>query len=128
MFAIDESASSFWAREIRGTLSIASTVALRAASDFRSSGFCAGQRKLTSIAPSRSRPTSSAEGGRTLNTMSDVAQRRATSSTISAPAARYASSAICAASPAPASTATRNPCLISFSTTSGTVATRFSFG
>jgi cyclic pyranopterin phosphate synthase len=46
----------------------------------------------------------------------------------SAPADRYASSLICAASPAPASTATRKPCLISFSTTSGTVATRFSPG
>ena len=32
MFAIAESASSFWARVMRGTASIASTVALRRAS------------------------------------------------------------------------------------------------
>ena len=46
MFAIELSASSFWAREMRGTLSIASTVAFFAASRCSSSGFCAGQRKL----------------------------------------------------------------------------------
>src|SRR5688572_31613915 len=51
---------------------------------------------------------------------------RQTSELISAPAARYASSEKFAASPAPDSTATRKPSLISFSTTSGTVATRFS--
>ena len=128
MLAIDDSASSFCAREIRGTLSIASTVAFLAASCCRSSGFCAGQMKLTSVPPSRSRPTSSPFGARTLKTMSDVAQSRALSATTSAPAVRYASSLIWAASPAPASTATLNPCLISFSTTSGTVATRFSPG
>ena len=59
MLAIDESASSFCAREMRGTLSIASTVAFLAASCCNSSGFCAGQMKLTSVPPSRSRPTSS---------------------------------------------------------------------
>ena len=63
-----------------------------------------------------------------MNTMSDVAQSCARSAMISAPLARYASSLICAASPAPVSTATRKPILISFSTTSGTVATRFSSG
>jgi hypothetical protein len=45
---------------------------------------------------------------------------------ISAPAARYASSLQLAESPAPVSTMTLKPSLISFSTTSGTVATRFS--
>ena len=73
MLAIDESASSFCAREMRGTLSIASTVALRAASDCIRSGFCAGQMKLTSMPPSRSSATSSVVGPRTLKTMSDVA-------------------------------------------------------
>src|SRR6476619_2166897 len=56
MFAIDDSASSFCAREIRGTLSIASTVAFLAASACSRSGFCAGQMKLTSAPPSRSGP------------------------------------------------------------------------
>ena len=88
MLAIDDSASSFCAREMRGTLSIASTVAFRAASCCSRSGFCAGQMKLTSVPPSRSRPTSSRLGARTLKTMSDVAQSLARSSTISAPAAR----------------------------------------
>src|SRR5688572_23610927 len=55
MLAIEESASSFCAREMRGTLSIASTVALRAASASISCGFCAGQMKLTRVAPSRIR-------------------------------------------------------------------------
>ena len=76
MLAIDESASSFCAREMRGTLSIASTVAFLAASCCRSSGFCAGQMKLTSVPPSRSSATSSLPGARTLKTMSDIAQSR----------------------------------------------------
>ena len=59
MFAIELSASSFWAREMRGTLSIASTVAFLAASRCSSSGFCAGQRKLIRQAPSRSSSVSS---------------------------------------------------------------------
>ena len=88
MLAIEESASSFCAREMRGTLSIASTVAFLAASCCRRSGFCAGQMKLTSVPPSRSSPTSSLPGPRTLKTMSAFAQRRARSVTISAPAAR----------------------------------------
>ncbi len=88
MLAIDESASSFCAREMRGTLSIASTVAFLAASCCSSSGFCAGQMKLTSVPPSRSSATSSAVGPRTLNTMSDIAHNPAPSATISAPAAR----------------------------------------
>jgi hypothetical protein len=71
MLAIELSASSFCAREMRGTLSMASTVALRAASCCSSSGFCAGQMKLTSVVPSRSRPTSSVDGPRTLKMMSD---------------------------------------------------------
>src|SRR6476619_2166895 len=62
MFAIDDSASSFCAREIRGTLSIASTVAFLAASACSRSGLCAGQMKLTSAPPSRSRPSSCSIG------------------------------------------------------------------
>src|SRR5689334_23974289 len=124
MLAIDESASSFCAREMRGTLSIASTVAFLAASACMRSGFCAGQMKLTSVCPSRISVTSSGLGARTLNTISAVRQIVPRSGAISAPAARYASSLNCALSPAQVSTATRNPALMSFSTTSGTVATR----
>ena len=51
MLAIDDSASIFWARETRGTLSMASTVSLRSASCCMSSGFCAGQMKLMSVLP-----------------------------------------------------------------------------
>src|SRR3954471_3925133 len=101
---------------------MASTVTLRDARLCISSGFCAGQTKATSTCPSRIRPTSSAPGARTLKMMSASHG----SETISAPAARYASSEKFAASPAPDSTATRKPSLTSFSTTSGTVATRFS--
>ena len=96
MLAIEESASSFCAREMRGTLSIASTVAFFAASCFRSSGFCAGQMKLTKVVnevvnevpPSRISATSSALGPRTLNTMSEADHSAAAVSTMPAPAAR----------------------------------------
>ncbi len=66
---------------------MASTVALRAASCCISSGFCAGQMKPTSVLPSRSRPTSSGLGARTLKTMSEVAQMSAAVGSTSAPAA-----------------------------------------
>src|SRR5437762_1187143 len=124
MPAMEVNASIFWARlSVRGSESMASTVTLRAARLCISSGFCAGQMKLTSTWPSRIRPSSAMLGARTLKTMSALGQ---TSLTTSAPAARYVSSAKFAASPAPDCTATRKPSLISFSTTSGTVATRFS--
>src|SRR5665647_1360161 len=107
---------------------MASTVAFLAASCCINSGFCAGQMKLISVPPSRSRPTSSLLGPRTLNTMSAPDHRACASGAMVAPAARYASSEKFEASPAPDSTETANPSLISFSTTSGTVATRFSPG
>src|SRR4051812_45175898 len=123
MPAMEVSASIFCAREsVRGSESMASTVTLRAARLCMRSAFCAGQMKLTSVCPARIRPTSAMLGARTLKMMSACQG----SETISAPAARYASSEKLAASPAPDCTATRKPSLISFSTTSGTVATRFS--
>src|SRR3954468_24843973 len=128
MFAMEESASSFCARDMRGTLSIASTVARRAARSRSRSGFCAGQRKLTSVWPSRIMRTSSAFGARTLKTMSAPDHTAAASGTTVAPAAAYASSEMLAASPAPAWTITVKPSFASFGTTSGTVATRFSPG
>ena len=51
MFAIADSASMRCARVMRGIASIASTVALRAASFSTRSLFCAGQMKPISIAP-----------------------------------------------------------------------------
>ena len=88
MLAIEESASSFCAREMRGTLSIASTVAFLAASASINCGFCAGQMKLTRIVPARISSTSAMLGARTLKMMSALAHRRPASPTISAPAAR----------------------------------------
>ena len=74
MFAIDDSASSFCAREMRGTLSIASTVSLRPASCCMSSGFCAGQMKLTSVLPGSQRRD--LVGGRRAHLEDDVGARR----------------------------------------------------
>ena len=45
MLAIDDSASIFWARVMRGTWSIASAVALRAARRSMSALFLPGHRK-----------------------------------------------------------------------------------
>ena len=76
MFAIADSASSFCARVMRGTASIANTVTLRAASRSTSALFCAGQMKLMRIVPGLSRSASCAavraarSAGRTLRTMS----------------------------------------------------------
>jgi len=65
----------------------ANTVTLRAASAFISSGFCAGQMKETSVAPSFSSPTSSVDGARTLKTISALDQKSAALGAIVAPAA-----------------------------------------
>ena len=75
MFAIADSASSFCARVMRGTASIANTVSLCAASRSSSGLFCAGQMKLISVAPGLSRsaslpPPGRAIGCRTFRTMS----------------------------------------------------------
>ena len=88
MFAIDDNASIFWARETRGTLSMASTVSLRSANCCMSSGFCAGQMKLTSVLPGRISMISPAVGARTLKMMSEPPMSSAALPAISAPAAR----------------------------------------
>ncbi|MNF02025.1 hypothetical protein D3C80_2011180 [compost metagenome] len=62
MFAMELNASSDCAREIRGTESIAITVTPRAASFSISSGFCAGQTKLTSVVPGFNRAISLSVG------------------------------------------------------------------
>ena len=53
MFAIDDSASIFCARLMRGTMSIAMTVAPLAAARLSRSPFCAGQKNAISICPER---------------------------------------------------------------------------
>ncbi len=106
MFAIELSASIFWAREMRGMLSIASTVAPLSVQVFRSSGFCAGQKKLIRVCPDRRSSTSFSSGARTFMTMSALSQRSAAEETTSHPASRYASSEKLADSPAPDSIAT----------------------
>ena len=86
MLAIEDSASIFWARVMRGTWSIASTVTLRAASRSTRSLFLPGQRKLMSTAPGFSRSTSSALGGCTLSSTSASDHSAAPSAVTVAPA------------------------------------------
>ena len=62
--------------------------ALAAASWAIRSGCWAGQMKPISVMPGRTSATSSTLGGRTLNTMSDVAHSSAAVGTITAPSAR----------------------------------------
>ncbi|SVK50322.1 Uncharacterised protein [Acinetobacter baumannii] len=85
MLAIELSASIDWAREMRGTESIANAVTLRAASLVISLGFCAGQIKLTSVLPSRIKAISSSCGALTFRIRSDC--HTSFSSTSAAPAA-----------------------------------------
>lgn len=85
MLAIELKASIDWAREMRGTESIASAVTLRAASFAISSGFCAGQIKLTRVLPSRINAISSSCGALTFNIRSDC--QTSAASAIVAPAA-----------------------------------------
>jgi hypothetical protein len=90
--AIELSASSFCAREMRGTQSIASTVAPRCVSRSSIAICCAGQTKPISVACFFSSAASSTPrlgwtcGGRTLITTSTEAHRLA-ASTMAAPAA-----------------------------------------
>ncbi|MEY9996858.1 hypothetical protein ABIE67_008890 [Streptomyces sp. V4I8] len=70
MFAIELRTSRDWAREMRGTASMASTVIGRRASSSTSSGFSAGPMSAISVAPSRSRPISSLDGPLTFRTIS----------------------------------------------------------
>ena len=84
MFAIDDSTSIDWAREMRGTASMASAVTPRSVSSVNSRSFCAGASRLTRVAPERSRPTSSSVGTATFITTS--LDQAASPSTRSAPA------------------------------------------
>ncbi len=70
--AIELRVSNFWAREIRGTASIASVVTPRCASAWSKAGFCPGPIRETSVLPepnsesSSSPPSASVRGARTL--------------------------------------------------------------
>ena len=125
MPAIDESASRLL-REIRGTLSIASTVALRAAA-------LSGNRGLRRPDESRpacrlraaARPRRVGRGGAPLNTMSGVGPRTRGRDDLGHSTAFLRVVEICAGvAGAPPRPRRGIPCLVSFSTTSGTVATR----
>jgi hypothetical protein len=102
--AIDDSTSIDWAREMRGTASIASAVTPCAVSCSTSSGLRAGAIIEMIVAPERSRPISSAVGALTLTTTSEDQ----TSSVLPmvTPASVKASSAWSAWAPAPVSTTT----------------------
>ncbi len=111
---------------MRGTASIASTVIRRCASSSTRLGLSAGAMRLTSVAPSASRPISSLEGALTLSTTS--AAHASSRCTTEAPASSYASSVKLDAPPAPDSTTTSYPSSISWATVTGVAATRVSPG
>ncbi len=70
MLAIEDSTSSDWAREMRGTASVASTVMPRPARSETSSEFWAGATRQTRVAPSCRRARSSGRGVLIANTTS----------------------------------------------------------
>ncbi len=104
MLAIDDRTSRDWAREMRGTASMASAVTPAFVSWVTRSGFRAGEMREARIAPGRSIAISASVGALILSTMS--LPHAPAASTTAAPAAAYASSAKAARSPAPCSTAT----------------------
>jgi len=86
MLAIDDSASIFCARVIRGTWSMAIAVAPRAARRSMSAAFFPGHRKLISTAPALRRSASSGLGGCTLSSTSAPDHSAAVSVAMVAPA------------------------------------------
>jgi hypothetical protein len=88
---VADSASMRCARVVRGTPSIASTVAFFACSFSRSSRFCDGQMKEISAAPSFMRAISSKSGARTFK-ITSASRHSVAASTMRAPASMYAAS------------------------------------
>ncbi len=86
MLAVEDSASIFWAREIRGTMSMATTLAPLSLQVSSISSFWAGQKKLIRVWPWRSRSDSSFCGSRTLTTTSACSNTASMLSTIVTPA------------------------------------------
>ncbi len=71
MFAVDESTSIDWAREMRGTASTASAVIGSATSLSTSFGFSPGLSHEMSTAPFESIASSASEGALTVRTIAD---------------------------------------------------------
>ena len=104
MLAMELSTSRDWAREMRGTASIARAVTFWAVRRSTRSGLSAGARRLARIAPGLSLPISSSPGAFTFRMMS-LGQTSSGPAT-AAPASWYAVSLKLARAPAPASTTT----------------------
>jgi hypothetical protein len=85
--AIDDKASIFCAREMRGTMSIATAVAPRALTTSSKSGFWAGQKKLIRVWPLRNASASGTSGPRTLTSTSAAATTAAALGSTCTPAA-----------------------------------------
>ena len=66
MFAIEDKASKACAREIRGTMSIASAFTFLARKASTKASFWRGHRKLTMVCPSLSSGSSPSDGALTL--------------------------------------------------------------
>jgi hypothetical protein len=101
--ACELNASIDWAREIRGTSSIANDVSCRSRSSLIRPNDWAGGRNDSVAAPGLSCRACSLVSAWTDRTRSASAS---TSATTSAPASAYSSSVYCAATPAPGSTRT----------------------
>ena len=124
--AIDDSTSIDWAREIRGTASIASAVTPAAPSRSTSSGLRAGAIRLMTVAPGRSRPISSSVGALTLTSTS--LDHTSSAGTTRTPASVKATSGWSAAAPAPCSTTTSYPSAASWEAVFAVAATSVSPG
>ena len=126
MLLCDERESIGCARVTRGIMSMLNAVARFAASARTTSAFVSGWIVATSAEPSRRSPISSVDGFCTFTTRS--APNAALRSATVAPAVRYAASSWPLPRPAPDSTTTSVPALVSLPTASGTSATRRSPG
>ena len=87
MLAMDDNASIFCARDIRGTASIAMTVPPSLAACSSRSGFPPGLKKLISVLPGPMRDSSSSPGVLTLATISACVHSVSASATTPTPAA-----------------------------------------
>ncbi len=117
-----------WARVMRGIRSMAKLVTPASCSGFNSSPARKGSMMEMTRVPDFRPLVSSGSGRRTLATTSADPKATVASAAMVAPAFSYASSGMAAPSPAPFSTATSKPRLMSFFTVSGDAATRVSSG
>src|SRR6476619_197498 len=112
-----------WAREMRGTSSIANAVTPQSRRSRTVAGSWLVGRNETVAAPRASRRIASVASGWTDTTRSAVSSAR---SSMAAPASTNSSSPMSAWCPAPGSTLTAYPRPVSLPTSSGTIATRAS--